>query len=102
MARDGTKTGGRGKGSLNKKTAEERDRAGRVLKLIETKYLAKDIKQLSPHQRTMLYCDMMEYKAPKLSRTEHIGDPEKPIEMNVASGLTFEQLYKLKYGQLPE
>lgn len=68
MARNGTKTGGRKKGSINRKTAEEMDRAGRVLDLIESKYLEKDIKDLSAHQRMMLYSDMMEYKAPKLSR----------------------------------
>jgi Cdc6-like AAA superfamily ATPase len=68
MARNGIKTGGRKKGSINKKSAEEIDRAGRVLDLIESKYLEKDIKDLSAHQRMMLYADMMEYKAPKLSR----------------------------------
>jgi hypothetical protein len=69
MARNGVKTGGRQLGSVNKKTAEEKDRAGRVLSFIEKKFLLKDIKALTPHQRMMLYADMMEYKAPKLSRT---------------------------------
>jgi hypothetical protein len=43
----GKKTGGRQKGSINKKTKEALDRAERVLGLIESKYLTNDIKQLS-------------------------------------------------------
>lgn len=101
MARDGTKTGGRQAGSLNKKTVEEIDRAGRVLDLIESKYLDKDIAKLSANQRMLLYSDMMEYKAPKLSRTTLAGDPENPVAVNVIDGLTFEQLYQLKYGNKP-
>ena len=69
MAR-GKKTGGRKYGTRNRKTKEELDRAGRVLCLIESKYLEKDIGRLTPHQRTQLYVDMMEYKAPKLTRIE--------------------------------
>ncbi len=64
------KTGGRQKGVVNKKTAQEIDRADRVLNLIESKYLEKDITKLTPGQRMSLYADMMEYKAPKLSRVE--------------------------------
>lgn len=83
MSRDGNKTGGRKKGTPNRKTAEEIDRAGRVLALIESKYLTKDIGKLTPNQRMMLYADMMEYKAPKLSRTTVVGDPDNPIAMHV-------------------
>lgn len=74
----GKKTGGRQPGSLNKKTAEELDRAGRVLDIIESNHLEKDIKALSPNQRMMLYADMMEYKAPKLARTTIVGDKDAP------------------------
>lgn len=86
MARNGTKTGGRRKGTLNKKTAEQLDRAGRVLDLIESKYLEKDIAKLSPGQRMILYADMMEYKAPKLSRITHQGDPKKPVALQIGYG----------------
>lgn len=81
MARNGVKTGGRIKGvSVNKTTKEEKDRAGRVLHMIESQHLEKDIKKLSPYQRMILYMDMMEYKAPKLSRTTIAGDKKHPLE----------------------
>lgn len=83
MARNGIKTGGRTAGTLNKKTAEVLDRAERVLQLIETEHLEKDIKQLSPNQRMQLYADMMEYKAPKLQRTTVVGDADAPLAMTV-------------------
>jgi len=83
MARNGVKTGGRAKGTLNRKTAEEMDRAGRVLRLIESKYLEKDIAKLTPGQRMQLYADMMEYKAPKLSRTEHKGGTKDELKITI-------------------
>lgn len=70
MARNGVKTGGRKKGSINKRTKDQLDRAERVLGLIESDHLETDIKKISPYQRMILYCDMMEYAIPKLSRTE--------------------------------
>lgn len=79
MARNGIKSGGRQKGSLNKNTVEEKDRAARVLDLIEAEFLEDDIRALSPHQRMMLYSDMMEYKSPKLARTTIVGDPNEPL-----------------------
>lgn len=83
MARNGVKSGGRRKGTPNKKTAEEIDRATRVLELIESQYLEKDIKALTPSQRMILYADMMEYKVPKLSRTEHAGGTKDEIVIRV-------------------
>lgn len=79
MARNGVKSGGREKGSRNKKTADVLDRADRVLTLIESDYLEDDIAKLSPNQRMQLYADMMEYKAPKLQRTTVVGEKENPI-----------------------
>lgn len=106
MARDGTKTGGRTKGSINKKTAEELDRAGRVLELIESKYLKSDIAKLSPHQRMVLYSDMMEYKAPKLQRTTHVGDEENPIahkfSLDNLENIPTETLLKILDGRTPK
>jgi len=81
MAR--AKTGGRVKGTPNRKTAEEIDRAGRVLRLIEAKYLEKDIAKLTAGQRMQLYADMMEYKAPKLSRTEHRGGTKDELKITI-------------------
>jgi hypothetical protein len=74
MARNGIKSGGRTKGTPNKKTAEVLDRVSKVLAIIETDHLENDIKKLTASQRVTLYCDLLEYKAPKLSRTEFIGD----------------------------
>lgn len=79
----GAKYGGRVKGTPNKKTAEEIDRASRVLHLIETRYLEKDIKKLTPGQRMQLYADMMEYKVPKLSRTEHRGGTKDELTIRI-------------------
>jgi histidinol phosphatase-like enzyme len=79
MAKNGIKTGGRQKGSVNKKTADVLDRVERVMQLIESKYLENDIKKLTANQRTILYASMMEYKAPKLQRTTHVGDKENPV-----------------------
>lgn len=70
----GIKTGGRKKGSINKKTAAQKSRAETILQLIDEKYFEKDIKKLSPSQRMILYTSMMEYVAPKLSRTTMSGN----------------------------
>lgn len=39
--------------------------------------------------------------ASKLIPVQLTGDEENPIAVNVAEGLTFEQLYQLKYGTKP-
>jgi hypothetical protein len=71
MARNGVKSGGRQKGSLNKKTVAQLSRAEKVLEIIEAKYLATDIKKLTSNQRVLLFADMLEYTAPKLSRVDN-------------------------------
>lgn len=90
MARNGVKSGGREKGSRNKKTIEVLDRADRVLTLIESDFLEEDIARLSPHQRMQLYADMMEYKAPKLQRTTVVGDKDNPLSINWNVTKTYE------------
>lgn len=64
------KTGGRQAGVPNKRTVEQLSRAERILQLIESDYLEKDIEQLSAGQRFDLYTNMMEYCVPKLSRQD--------------------------------
>lgn len=71
MARDGSISGGRKKGSKNKKTIEQLDRAERLLQLLEAEHLADDVKSISAGQRMNIYNDLLEYKAPKLSRIDH-------------------------------
>jgi hypothetical protein len=83
MARNGVKTGGRSKGTPNKKTAEHRERAERVLQLIESNHLEKDIKKLTPGQRMILYADMLEYVAPKLSRVTHQGGTDNALTIKI-------------------
>jgi hypothetical protein len=38
----------------------------------------------------------------KLIPIQLAGDSDNPIAVNVAEGMTFEQLYQLKYGKKPE
>lgn len=83
MARNGIKSGGRSKGTPNKKTADVIDRASRILELIESKYLENDIKKLTSSQRMVLYADMLEYKAPKLSRTEIAGGTSNELTIKI-------------------
>lgn len=83
MARNGIKTGGRIKGTPNKKTAAQITRAERVLRLIETQYLEKDIKSLTAGQRMILYADMMEYVVPKLARIDHRGGTNDELKITI-------------------
>jgi hypothetical protein len=64
------KYGGRKKGTPNKATVEQKQRAERLLQVIETDYLDTDIKKLTPLQRTNLYLGLMEYTLPKLRRVD--------------------------------
>lgn len=70
----GVKFGGRKKGSVNKKTAEARNRAEYIIQLIEADFLEEDISQLTARDRTLLYSDLLEYVMPKLSRQELSGN----------------------------
>ena len=79
----GAKFGGRTKGTLNRKTAESITRAERVVRLIESTYLEKDIKALTPGQRMMLFSDMLEYCSPKLSRQEVTGQDGGPQRFEI-------------------
>jgi hypothetical protein len=78
----GFKSGGRRKGTPNKKTTEQLSRAERILQLIEEDYFESDIKKLSPSQRMNLYSSMLEYVAPKLRRTE-CGNEDRKIILQI-------------------
>lgn len=86
MARNGIKSGGRQKGSLNKKTQAMMERAERVLKMIERDYLDDDIEKLTSSQRMMLYADMMEYVVPKLARVSHEGQTDTNLTIRIVRG----------------
>ena len=83
MARNGVKSGGRTKGTPNKKTADVLDRVSHVLEIIESNHLESDIKKLTPGQRMTLYSDLLEYKAPKLSRTELKGGTKDELIVRI-------------------
>jgi hypothetical protein len=38
----------------------------------------------------------------KLIPIQLAGDPDNPVAVNMTEGLTFEQLYQLKYGRQPD
>lgn len=75
------KTGGRKKGTLNKVTTEQKDRAEKILQLIESQFLEQDIAKLSPASRTSLYRDILEYRQPKLARVEMTGKDGADLEL---------------------
>ena len=77
----GFKTGGRQKGSTNKDTAVVRAAisdlvVGNIDKVQE--WLDR-IAEHSPEKAALLLLQLMEYKIPKLSRTEVTGDKESPL-----------------------
>lgn len=84
------KVGGRKKGTPNKQTAEFRET---VRKLLEDnsenvgRWLATvaegdgtDSGKPDPAKALDLLCKLAEYAAPKLNRTEHVGDGGGPVE----------------------
>lgn len=68
----GKKTGGRKKGSINKVTAECRQRIEFVLGLLDEN-IEKDIKAIGEVERVKLWASLQEFVRPKLARTELTG-----------------------------
>lgn len=79
----GKKYGGRIKGTPNLKTAEAMNRAERIVAVIESNHLEKDIKNITPRERMNLYATLLEYIMPKLSRQELKGNLSHKIELRV-------------------
>ena len=75
------KTGGRKKGTANKKTAENKDRVNKILGYIDEQYLIEDIDNLSSSERVKTYVSLMEYVMPKLARREHTGKDNEPFKI---------------------
>lgn len=71
MARDGSVSGGRKKGSLNKVTIDAKNRAESLMQMIESQLTIEDIQALSVGKRLDLYANLLEYVAPKLSRVDN-------------------------------
>ena len=72
----GKKTGGKRKGTPNKRTVESAKRVEFVLNLLEGS-LDEDIAALDPKDRVKLWNDLQEYIRPKLARTELTGKDGK-------------------------
>jgi len=84
---NGTKTGGRTKGTPNKSTAEVRDAIAA--------FASANVDQMgdwlnaidSPEKKLDLFLRAIEYHVPKLARTEHAGDKENPVVVNTYAWL---------------
>lgn len=77
------KTGGKKKGSRDKRSTGAIMRAEYILSLIEP-HMEADIKTLSPAKRIDIWTQLQEYVRPKLARTETSGD------LNINMGISKE------------
>lgn len=80
---DGTKSGGRKKGTPNKKTAAIRECLADLADNNRHK-VQKWLDQTAlddPKGALQLYLQLCEYVLPKLARTELVGDDKKPISV---------------------
>jgi hypothetical protein len=84
---------GRPKGSVNKATKAFRDtitallednaeNVGKWLQEVAEGNITRDVKP-DPKGALDLMAKLAEYAAPKLARTEHIGDPDAPVVTKV-------------------
>jgi hypothetical protein len=96
MARDGTKTGGRQKGTPNKIPKQVKDVFFETFTALQEDEEA-NLTEWAKQNKTEFY-----KLSSKLLPIQLAGDPENPLAVNVAEGLNFEQLYQLKYGTKPE
>ncbi|WP_316736266.1 hypothetical protein [Pedobacter aquatilis] len=67
------KTGGRAKGTINKKTAAIQASLELVMNALEGTIL-DDLDKVNPSRRLQLYTDLMNYVKPKLSATKNEND----------------------------
>lgn len=67
------KTGGRTKGTINKKTAAMQASLELVMNALEGTIL-DDLTNVNPSRRLQLYTDLMNYIKPKLSSTKNEND----------------------------
>ena len=76
MAKDGIKTGGRQKGSLNKVNNELRDKINDFLE-DEFDYVKDAIKNLEGKEKVKYYLDLLQYGLPKLQAMQLENDFDK-------------------------
>lgn len=89
---------GRGKGTLNKKTKEVITAVNKVINLIESKYLQKDLARIGPNARVKLWADLQEFKYPKLSRAEISQETVTKMELIVKRNIVDENPKQLGDG----
>lgn len=73
----GMKTGGRRKGTPNKKTAEIKDKIADLLGQYQQDQMFDDFMYLRPSERLKLFASLSEFLAPKLNRTTVEKDEEE-------------------------
>ena len=92
---------GRPKGAVNKSTKLVKEVFAEVFDKLQTDEEAKqkraDLESWAKANPTEFY-----KLASKLIPVQIGGDPDNPVPVNITEGLTFEQLYKLKYGTKPD
>jgi hypothetical protein len=80
---------GRPKGSVNKATAKVREA---IAKMADenadnfNEWLSR-VAENSPEKACDIYLKAIEYHIPKLARTEHVGDPNQPVILNINTGI---------------
>lgn len=80
-AKPGERRGGRAPGVPNKLTKEFRESVNDLLRKNADKFsLWLDrVAAEDPKGALQIVCSIAEYAAPKLARTEHVGDPDNPV-----------------------
>jgi hypothetical protein len=94
--KDGIKTGGRVAGTPNKLTRTVKETFAQVFSDLQDDEQAK-LSVWAKSNPTEFY-----KLSSKLLPIQLAGDPENPVAVNVVEGMTFEQLYQLKYQKKPE
>ena len=82
------KTGGRVVGSVNKVTADVRDKFRKLIDMFSAEQMYDDLMAMEPKDRMNTISGLSEYIVPKLARIEHDGH----IELKTVSETTIFQI----------
>jgi hypothetical protein len=80
---------GRPKGAPNKSTALVREAIAKMAESNAENFNTwlTAVATSSPEKACDIYLKAIEYHIPKLARTEHVGDPNQPINIKVVTGI---------------
>lgn len=92
----GKKTGGRVAGTPNKIPKQVKDVFFDTFNQLQQDPKA-NLTKWAKENKTEFY-----KLSSKLLPIQLAGDPENPLALNMTEGMTFEQLYQLKYGVKPQ